>query len=72
MPIMLSYNFEDEGGSKHYARIKSMFERGRWENVGGSCYRYPPLAAKAELEGWFNRVVPALMLFRAYVPKHNI
>ena len=50
-------------------RIQSFFERFGWQNLGGSAYRYPRLGAEREhpVEDWFNHVIPALMLFRAYV-----
>jgi hypothetical protein len=48
-------------------KIQSLFERFGWENVGGSCYRYPALAAAPGPEDWLNCVIPALMLFRSYV-----
>ncbi len=71
MPIMFSYNLtgQEPVDNNH---IQSMLERLGWESVGGSSYRYPPLAARSGPEDWFNNVVPALMLFRAYVLKRNL
>jgi hypothetical protein len=72
MAIMFSYNFEGAAGV-HNARMQSMFERLGWQNVGGSCYRFPALAeGKVWPEDWFNHVVPALMCFRAYVLHHGL
>ncbi len=49
-------------------RIQSFFERLGWQHVGGSCYRYPKLGTMDQpVEDWFNHVIPALMLFRAYI-----
>jgi len=47
-------------------RIRGVFERLGWQHVGNTAYRYPPLGEQPETEDWFNRVVPALMLLRAY------
>jgi hypothetical protein len=47
-------------------RIRGAFERLGWERLGNTAYRYPPLGEKPETEDWLNRVVPALMLLRAY------
>lgn len=72
MAVMFSYNFTGADGV-HNTRIQSMFERFGWQNVGGSCYRYPALnAGQVWPEDWFNKVLPALMCFRAYVLKHNL
>lgn len=72
MPVMFSYNFTGHEGIDNN-HIQSMFERFGWKNVGGSCYRYPPLGSDPLLtEDWLNRVIPALMLFRAYVLKTGV
>jgi hypothetical protein len=47
-------------------RVQSFFERFGWENLGGSSYRYPRLGSRRRTEDWFNHVIPALMLFRAF------
>jgi hypothetical protein len=44
--------------------IRGAFERFGWERLGNTAY--PPLGEPTETEDWFNRVVPALMLLRAY------
>lgn len=73
MPVMLSYNLTGHQGINN-THIQSMLERFGWENVGGSSYRYPPLDDRStpRPEDWFNHVVPALMLFRAYVLKQGL
>ena len=49
-------------------RLQCAFERLGWQNLGGSAYRYPKLGtADQPVEDWFNHIVPALMLFRAYI-----
>jgi hypothetical protein len=47
-------------------RIRGTFERLGWERLGNTAYRYPRLRDTATLEDWFNRVIPALMMLRAY------
>lgn len=71
MPVMVSYNFQGADGP-HRNRIQSMFERLGWQQIGGSCYRYPPLAETPQVEDWLNCVIPALMLFRTYVAGHDL
>jgi hypothetical protein len=71
MPIMVSYNFQGAAGV-HNNRMQSMFERFGWQQIGGSCYRYPPLANDPPVEDWVNCVIPALMLFRTYVAGHGL
>ncbi len=79
MPIVFSYDLTNAESLDHN-RIRSMFERFGWENIGGSCYRYPRLAriTKAKKassvgrEDWLNAVLPALMCFRSYVLKRKL
>ena len=71
MPIMVSYSFGSATTTQHN-HIQSMFERLGWQQIGGSCYRYPPLSQEPVAEDWLNCVVPALMLFRTYVLAHQI
>lgn len=71
MPIMFSYNLVS-ASTDQQNRVQSLFERFGWENVGGSCYRYPPLRRRPAAEDWLNHVIPALMLFRAFVLKQNL
>jgi hypothetical protein len=71
MSIMFSYNLTG-ATSDQTNRVQSIFERFGWENVGGSCYRYPPLQPTPPAEDWLNNVIPALMLFRAFILKQGI
>src|SRR5690348_16853257 len=66
MPVVLTFDITDAGPNE-YNRIQSCFERLGWQSLGGTAYRYPRLGSKQRVEDWFNHVVPALMLFRAYV-----
>lgn len=66
MPIVLTYDIEGAAPIEHN-RLQSMFERFGWQNLGGTAYRYPRLGSEEPVEDWFNHVVPALMLFRAYL-----
>jgi hypothetical protein len=68
MPITLSFDIKGAPPGERN-RLQSMFERLGWENLRGSSYRYPPLDEHPKAEDWFNRVVPALMLFRQYLLK---
>jgi hypothetical protein len=55
-------------------RIRGFFERLGWEHLGNTAYRYPTLDAPHTPEDWFNHVIPALMLLRAfarYVARSN-
>lgn len=65
MPIVMTFDLS-RPTSLELARLRSAFERLGWERVGNTAYRYPPLGEQPETEDWFNRVVPALMLLRAY------
>jgi hypothetical protein len=47
-------------------RIRSFFERLGWEHLGNTAYRYPRLHVQQPPEDWFNHVIPALMLLRAF------
>ena len=50
--------------------IQSFFERFGWQHTGGSSYSYPRQGSQSDNlaeEDWFNHVIPALMLFRAYI-----
>src|SRR5262249_24947805 len=37
-----------------------------WEHLGNTAYRYPKLHGQHPTEDWFNHVIPALMLLRAF------
>jgi hypothetical protein len=69
MPVLLTYELEGAETSEHN-RLQSLFERLGWENLGGSSYRYPRLGTRDQpVEDWLNHIVPALMLFRAFLLK---
>lgn len=68
MPVVLTFDIEGAPPQERN-RIQSLFERLGWQNLGGSSYRYPRLGADQPVEDWFNHVLPALMLFRAYLQK---
>ncbi len=69
MPVVVTFDLTDYGPNEH-SQIKSFFERFGWQSLGGTAYRYPKLGTVDQpVEDWFNHVVPALMLFRAYVLK---
>jgi len=71
MPVTLSFDLEGAPPIQRN-RLQSMFERFGWQNIGGSSYRYPRLGVMPNAEDWFNHVVPALALFRAYVIESGI
>ena len=66
MPVVLTFDIQGAGPQERN-RIQSFFERFGWENLGGSSYRYPRLGSGQPVEDWLNHVIPALMLFRAYL-----
>jgi hypothetical protein len=47
-------------------RIRGFFERLGWEHLGNTAYRYPTLDNTQPTEDWFNHIIPALMLLRAF------
>jgi hypothetical protein len=65
MPIVITFDARGAQPDEHN-RIQSFFERLGWQNLGGSSYRYPALGSEHPTEDWFNHVIPALMLLRAY------
>ena len=71
MPVTLTFDIEDASvkDANDRERIFLAFERLGWENIGGSCWRYPKLSDGQQhaSEDWFNHVIPALMYFRALV-----
>lgn len=67
MPVVIAFDIAGASSTERN-RIQSFFERFRWENLGGSSYRYPKLGTDDQpVEDWFNHVIPALMLFRIYL-----
>lgn len=70
MAVVITFDLTDYNANDH-ARLKAMFERFGWENLGGTAYRYPRLGTHDQpVEDWLNHVVPALMMFRAYLTNH--
>ena len=65
MPITVTFDF-DQPQSNELNRIRGAFERLGWEHLGNTAYRYPKLHGDHSTEDWFNHVVPALMLLRAF------
>lgn len=71
MPVVVTFDITNYNQNDH-SRLKAMFERCGWENLGGTAYRYPKLGTDDQpVEDWLNHVVPALMLFRAYLRNHQ-
>ncbi len=70
MPVVLTFDLTNYNTNDHN-RLKAMFERFGWENLGGTAYRYPRLGTDDQpVEDWLNHVVPAVMMFRSYLSKH--
>lgn len=68
MPIIVTFDLYGDSTSVRN-RIQSMFHQLGWQQLGGTSYRYPPLANEARSvteEDWFNHVIPALALLRAF------
>ncbi|MGC0913191.1 MULTISPECIES: hypothetical protein [Pantoea] len=67
MPIVVTFDLTGYKKNDH-GKLKTMFEKFGWENLGGTAYRYPKLGTSDQpVEDWLNHVIPALMLFRAYL-----
>src|SRR5438132_8367751 len=71
MPAVITFDIK-KATTKERNRVQSFFERLGWENLGGSSYRYPRLGSDQPTEDWFNHVIPALMLFRAFIVKGDV
>lgn len=73
MPIVITFHLKGAGPATRN-RMQSFFERLGWQNLGGSAFRYPKLAAQQQspMEDWFNHVIPALMLLRSAVLNQNL
>jgi hypothetical protein len=65
MPITITFDVV-RPTSRELNRIRGFFERLGWEHLGNTAYRYPTLHGPDRLEDWFNHVIPALMLLRAF------
>lgn len=65
MPIIVTFDVESPTPSE-LNRLRGAFERLGWEHLGNTAYRYPKLHGQHPTEDWFNHVIPALMLLRAF------
>lgn len=65
MPITITFDLKSPQ-TNELNRIRGFFERLGWEHLGNTAYRYPKLHSEHLTEDWFNHVIPALMLLRAY------
>lgn len=70
MPVVLTFDLASYKPNDH-GRLKAMFERFGWENLGGTAYRYPRLGTDHQpVEDWLNHVAPAIMMFRSYLSRN--
>jgi hypothetical protein len=65
MPIIVTFDVQNPT-SGELNRIRGFFERLGWEHLGNTAYRYPKLHDAGPAEDWFNHVIPALMMLRAF------
>lgn len=65
MPITVTFDIKTPT-SAELNRIRGFFERLGWEHLGNTAYRYPKLHGQHPTEDWFNHVIPALMMLRAF------
>jgi hypothetical protein len=65
MPVIVTFDVE-RPTSLELNRLRGVFERLGWEHLGNTAYRYPMLHERNKVEDWFNHVIPALMLLRAF------
>jgi hypothetical protein len=65
VPILVTFDVH-QPASLELNRIRGFFERLGWEHLGNTAYRYPALHESHRTEDWFNHVIPALMLLRAF------
>jgi hypothetical protein len=65
VPITVTFDIERPTPGE-LNRIRGLFERLGWERLGNTAYRYPRLEGQQPPEDWFNHVIPALMLLRAF------
>ncbi len=65
MPVTVTFDIE-RPTPLELNRLRSAFVRLGWEHLGNTAYRYPKLHEHDAVEDWFNHVVPALMLLRAF------
>lgn len=69
MPVLFTFDLQNNSTNDHNY-LRSAFERLGWQNLGGTTFRYPKLGSTQTVEDWFNHVIPALMLVRAYALKY--
>jgi hypothetical protein len=65
VPIIVTFDIQGPT-SQELNRIRGFFERLGWEHLGNTAYRYPKLHGQHPTEDWFNHVIPALMMLRAF------
>jgi hypothetical protein len=65
VPVTITFDIQ-QPTSQELNRIRSFFLRLGWEHLGNTAYRYPVLGPQGPTEDWFNHVLPALMLLRAF------
>src|SRR3954453_11682387 len=65
MPITVTFDI-DRPTPLQLNRLRSAFQRLGWEHLGNTASGYPKLHEHDAVEDWFNHVVPALMLLRAF------
>jgi hypothetical protein len=65
VPIIVTFDLTSPTPAE-LNRIRGCFERLGWERLGQTAYRYPKLHGTHATEDWFNHVIPALMLLRAF------
>jgi hypothetical protein len=65
VPITVTFDVQGPT-SQELNRIRGFFERLGWEHLGNTAYRYPKLHGQHPTEDWFNHVIPALMMLRAF------
>ena len=65
MPIIVTFDIAGPTPAE-LNRLRGLFERLGWERLGNTAYRYPRLHSRHPTEDWFNHVIPALMLLRAF------
>ena len=73
MPLTLTYDFSESGGTTHHNYVRSMFERFGWQQIGGSTFTYSGRKVRGQKEeDWLNDVSPSIMHFRSYLLKNKL
>jgi hypothetical protein len=65
VPITVTFDIVRPTPSE-LSRTRGFFGRLGWEHLGNTAYRYPKLHGQHPTEDWFNHVIPALTLLRAF------